>query len=131
MAILEQILEMDEEDQERAFSKSVVHDFFRQAEICFADMKVALEQGNLSKLSWLGNFLRDSSVSIGLTKVNDCCVKIQSMGQRRNEDDSADEPDEKKCLTGIKAMLEKAELECATSALILKEFFSDELEANQ
>jgi hypothetical protein len=53
------------------------------------------------------------------------------MGQRRDADDFADELDEKKCLANIRFMLEKAEVECTKSELILKTFLGDELEANK
>lgn len=34
----EQILEMDDDEEEREFSKSIVYDFFTQAESTFAKM---------------------------------------------------------------------------------------------
>lgn len=41
-ATFEQILEMDDEDDEREFSKGIVYGFFEQAETTFANMKKAL-----------------------------------------------------------------------------------------
>jgi osomolarity two-component system phosphorelay intermediate protein YPD1 len=38
----EQILEMDEDEDEREFSKSIVYDFFSQAESTFTKMDVNL-----------------------------------------------------------------------------------------
>lgn len=37
-ATFEQILEMDDEDDDREFSKSIVYDFFTQAESTFEKM---------------------------------------------------------------------------------------------
>ena len=38
----EQILEMDDDEDERDFSKSIVYDFFSQAETTFENMDKAL-----------------------------------------------------------------------------------------
>jgi osomolarity two-component system phosphorelay intermediate protein YPD1 len=38
----EQILEMDDDEEEREFSKSIVYGFFEQAEQTFTDMDEAL-----------------------------------------------------------------------------------------
>jgi osomolarity two-component system, phosphorelay intermediate protein YPD1 len=38
----EQILEMDDDEEEREFSKSIVYDFFQQAENTFGKMDVSL-----------------------------------------------------------------------------------------
>jgi osomolarity two-component system phosphorelay intermediate protein YPD1 len=38
----EQILEMDEDEEEREFSKSIVYDFFSQAESTFVKMDTNL-----------------------------------------------------------------------------------------
>lgn len=41
-ATFEQILEMDEDEDEREFSKSIVYDFFTQAESTFGKMDTNL-----------------------------------------------------------------------------------------
>jgi len=41
-ATFEQILEMDEDEEEREFSKSIVYDFFSQAESTFVKMDTNL-----------------------------------------------------------------------------------------
>ena len=41
-ATFDQILEMDDDEEEREFSKSIVYDFFQQAEGTFAKMDTEL-----------------------------------------------------------------------------------------
>lgn len=41
-ATFEQILEMDDDEEEREFSKSIVYDFFQQAESTFQKMDASL-----------------------------------------------------------------------------------------
>ena len=41
-AVFDQLLEMDEEDKEREFSKGIVVNYFEQAETTFANMDEAL-----------------------------------------------------------------------------------------
>lgn len=41
-ATFEQILEMDEDEEEREFSKSIVYDFFQQADSTFKKMDTEL-----------------------------------------------------------------------------------------
>ena len=41
-ATFEQILEMDDDEEERDFSKSIVYDFFTQAENTFGKMDTSL-----------------------------------------------------------------------------------------
>ena len=42
MPTFQQILEMDDDEEERDFSKSIVYDFFEQAESTFEKMEAAL-----------------------------------------------------------------------------------------
>jgi osomolarity two-component system, phosphorelay intermediate protein YPD1 len=42
MANVQQILEMDDDEEEREFSKSIVYDFFTQAESTFTKMDAQL-----------------------------------------------------------------------------------------
>merc|ERR1712032_1508713 len=62
-ATFEQILEMDEDEEEREFSKSIVYDFFTQAESTFGKMDSNLEQKNLRTLSELGHFLKEEGLA--------------------------------------------------------------------
>jgi len=120
----EQILEMDDDEDEREFSRSIVFGFFDQAEQTFTDMEGALKKSDLPTLSSLGHFLKGSSATLGLTKVKDSCEKIQHYGQKKDEAGTADIPDEKKCLELIKATLVSVKEEYAEVEKILRKFYT-------
>jgi len=94
MPTFEQILEMDDDEEEREFSKSIVYDFFEQAESTFEKMENALKDRDLPQLSSLGHFLKGSSATLGLIKVRDSCEKIQHFGAKKDETGNHDEPDD-------------------------------------
>jgi len=120
----EQILEMDDDEEEREFSKSIVFGFFEQAETTFKEMDQALEDGNLSELSSLGHFLKGSSATLGLTKVKDSCEKIQHYGQKKDEAGTTDEPDETLCLERIKETLVVVKEEYEEVEKVLRKFYA-------
>lgn len=124
ISTFEQILEMDDDEDEREFSKSIVFGFFEQAEATFVKMEDALKEKDLATLSSLGHFLKGSSATLGLTKVKDSCEKIQHYGAMKGEDGTADEPDDKKCLERIKETLETVREEYAEVEKSLKKFFA-------
>ncbi|GMM50759.1 Ypd1 protein [Starmerella bacillaris] len=76
-SIFSQILLMDEDENLRDFSKSIVENYFEQAESTFTDMDAALDQQDYDKLMRLGHFLKGSSASLGLVKVQATCEDIQ------------------------------------------------------
>ncbi|KAI8583723.1 hypothetical protein K450DRAFT_222470 [Umbelopsis ramanniana AG] len=84
MATFDQLLDMDDEE-DHEFSKSIVWDYFKQAEATFEDMDGALEKKDLSELSRLGHFLKGSSAAIGLRMVKATCEKIQNIGNLKDE----------------------------------------------
>ncbi|KAI1291615.1 histidine-phosphotransfer domain, HPT domain-containing protein [Xylaria venustula] len=118
-----QILEMDDSEDDREFSKSIVYGFFEQAEETFGKMDTALEQKDLEELYRLGHFLKGSSATVGLTKVKDSCEKIQRYGKRENVDGTP-ETDAELCLSRIKATLSTVKSEYADAEKILKNFFN-------
>ncbi|CAJ2511585.1 Uu.00g072100.m01.CDS01 [Anthostomella pinea] len=117
-----QILEMDDSEEDREFSKSIVFGFFEQAEETFESMDTALEEKNLDELYKLGHFLKGSSATLGLTKVKDSCEKIQRYGKKENEDGTP-EPDEALCLRRITDTLATVKTEYSEVEKILKKFF--------
>ncbi|KAF2202060.1 putative histidine phosphotransferase HPT1p [Delitschia confertaspora ATCC 74209] len=125
-ATFEQILEMDDDEEEREFSKSIVYDFFSQAESTFGKMDGYLEKKDLGQLSALGHFLKGSSATLGLTKVKDSCEKIQHFGQNKDETGTHDEPDDEKCLEKLKDTIAQAKQEFYDVEKILKKFYHDE-----
>ncbi|KAK5120294.1 hypothetical protein LTR85_006500 [Meristemomyces frigidus] len=122
----EQILEMDDDEDEREFSKSIVYDFFTQAESTFQKMDSNLEKKDLAQLSALGHFLKGSSATLGLTKVKDSCEKIQNFGAHKDETGTKAEPDAEKCLKNCKTTIEQAKIEFKEVEAALKRFYREE-----
>ncbi|KAK2625818.1 hypothetical protein QTJ16_005130 [Diplocarpon rosae] len=120
----EQILEMDDDEDDRDFSRSIVFGFFEQAEQTFEKMETALKEKDLAQLSSLGHFLKGSSATLGLTKVKDSCEKIQHYGQKKDEEGTTDEPDEQKCLERIKKTLVTVKEEYEEIEKVLKKFYA-------
>jgi len=119
----EQILEMDDED-EHDFSKSLVYDFFTQAETTFDKMDKNLEEKDLKTLSELGHFLKGSSATLGLTKVKDSCEKIQHYGQKKDETGAHDITEEE----GLKLLattIKQAKTEFVEVEKVLRKFYKD------
>ncbi|KAJ2399158.1 Phosphorelay intermediate protein [Coemansia sp. RSA 2559] len=80
--VFNQLLSMDDaNDEEYEFSQDIVFDYFEQAKTTFADMDKALSAKDLAKLSSLGHFLKGSSATIGVKKVQDSCKHIQYLGK--------------------------------------------------
>jgi len=119
----EQILEMDDDDEERDFSTSIVFDFFDQAKATFKNLDKALEEKNFDQLSALGHYLKGSSATLGLTKVKDSCEKIQHLGAHKDETGNKDEPDDEKTLKKIKTIVAQAKTEFEAAERLLRRFF--------
>jgi len=122
----EQILEMDDDEEEREFSKSIVYDFFEQAQVTFTKMDEFLEKKDLNQLSALGHFLKGSSATLGLTKVKDSCEKIQHFGAGKNDTGDRDEHDDEKSLANCKKTIEQAKTEFKEVEKILRRFYHDD-----
>ncbi|KAL9106420.1 MAG: hypothetical protein Q9227_008562 [Pyrenula ochraceoflavens] len=124
-ATFEQVLEMDEDDDDRDFSKGIVYGFFEQAEGTFAKMHTALEKKDLRVLSELGHFLKGSSATLGLIKIKDACEKIQHFGAHKDETGAVAEPDDQVCLDGITAALKECQSEYEEAAALLRRFYGE------
>ncbi|KAI9820682.1 MAG: hypothetical protein M1827_005051 [Pycnora praestabilis] len=124
-ATFEQILEMDDDEEEREFSRSIVYGFFEQAEGTFKKMESNLAKGDLASLSSLGHFLKGSSATLGLTKVKDSCEKIQHYGAHKDESGTINEPDDATCLNRIKHTLSEVKVEYQEVEKVLKRFYHD------
>ncbi|KAK5169966.1 signal transduction histidine kinase [Cryomyces antarcticus] len=124
-ATFEQILEMDDDEDEREFSRSIVYDFFTQAADTFRKMDEKLEEKDLEQLSALGHFLKGSSATLGLNKVKDSCEKIQHFGAHKDETGTKEEPDDEVCLSRLKTTIAQAKQEYAEVEIALKKFYHD------
>lgn len=120
--IFSQILEMDDSDIERDFSKPLVLNFFEQAEETFIKMDAALLQRDLSNLSGLGHFLKGSSATLGFNKIRDSCQIIQQYGHKQTID-GASEPNEDVCLKKITEALNRAKQDTAHLDRQMQQFF--------
>ncbi|EHA55568.1 hypothetical protein MCOR07_006753 [Pyricularia oryzae] len=118
----EQILEMDEDEAERDFSKPLVMGFFEQAEETFEKMDKALKDRDLKELSSLGHFLKGSSATLGFTKVKDSCQVIQQYGNKLKLD-GTEEPSEDVCYEKIDKALVDAKKDMESLKKLLNEFF--------
>jgi len=125
MPTFEQILEMDDEEEERDFSKSIVYDFFDQAEATFEKMDAALQERNLLELSSLGHFLKGSSATLGLIKVRDSCEKIQNFGAKKDETGNKDEPDDNVSLSRLKTEISATESAYHEVETELRKFYGE------
>ncbi|KAI1340095.1 histidine-phosphotransfer domain, HPT domain-containing protein [Xylariaceae sp. FL0016] len=119
-----QILEMDDSEDDREFSRSIVFGFFEQAEETFEKMDQALKDKDLDELYKLGHFLKGSSATVGLTKVKDSCEKIQRYGKKEKLDGTP-EDDEKLCLTKCEETIATCKEEYAEAEKTLQNFFGE------
>ncbi|MCJ1243934.1 hypothetical protein MMC30_001131 [Trapelia coarctata] len=121
----EQILEMDDDEDEREFSRSIVYGFFDQAEGTFKKMESSLAKSDLPQLHSLGHFLKGSSATIGLIKVKDGCEKIQNFGGMKDATGNHEEPDPQLCLRRIQETLPVLKEDYKEVEKKLKQFYHD------
>ncbi|KAF6221549.1 hypothetical protein HO133_002405 [Letharia lupina] len=121
----EQILEMDDDEDEREFSKSIVYGFFEQAEATFEKMIASLREQELATLSSLGHFLKGSSATLGMTKVKDSCEKIQHYGAHKDDAGQSTDMEDTVLLKKIKATVATVKVEYKEAERILKQFYHD------
>jgi osomolarity two-component system phosphorelay intermediate protein YPD1 len=124
-ATFDQILEMDDDEDEREFSRSIVYDFFDQAAETFRKMDTSLEEKNLPELSALGHFLKGSSATLGLTKVKDSCEKIQHYGARKDETGQTDVDDDALTLKRIGTSIADAKKDYKVAEGLLRKFYGE------
>jgi len=119
-----QILEMDDDEEERDFSKSIVFDFFEQATQTFQKMDDAVKGKDLKQLKELGHFLKGSSATLGLVKVRDSCEKIQHYGDMKDETGTNKEKDPKVCLDRLQKTVAVVKKDYADVEKELRKFYS-------
>lgn len=121
-----QLLQMDEED-DQSFSKSLILDYFEQAQTTFTSIKEALDKGDLDAASKLGHFLKGSSSAIGLVKVKNSCEKIQYVGNLRQPDGTGSTTPEE-ALAALNQLLVQAQAEFVEASEYLKALYGGTLE---
>ncbi|KAL8793574.1 MAG: hypothetical protein Q9195_003837 [Heterodermia aff. obscurata] len=125
IATFEQILEMDDDEEEREFSKGIVFGFFDQAEQTFEGMDKALASQDLNELSSLGHFLKGSSATLGLTRVKDSCEKIQHYGARKDERGDDTNKTDSQILELIALTVVEVKKEYKEAEKVLRRFYQD------
>ena len=143
---------MDDDEEERDFSKQIVYGFFEQAEATFDKMDAALYVSNLHSsshvtpshihgavpptltdpsrkdrdlptLSSLGHFLKGSSATLGLSKVKDLCEKIQHYGARKDEAGNSVNMDDAHFLGLVERTMKDVKSDYVAAEKVLKAFF--------
>ncbi|KAI8800495.1 signal transduction histidine kinase [Cladochytrium replicatum] len=72
----QQLLDMDEGDPDRCFSRSVLAHFFKRAEEIFDSIDTAFYHKNIVELGRLAHTLKGASAQVGLAKVPRTCEEI-------------------------------------------------------
>jgi len=120
MEIFGQILEMDDDEDDRDFSKSIVINYFEQAVQTFDEIDEALEAKDLKKLAELGHFLKGSSAALGVAKVQASCELIQNYGHLRGATEEV-------ALNKIGVLSGRVRVEYTEAEAWLKDFFKGEV----
>lgn len=108
MEIFQQILELDEDGESYDFAWEMAEAYFAQVETTFKEMEEAIAKKDCKTLSNLGHFLKGSSATLGVTKVQNTCESIQHYGGLRdNRTGKVLTPDV--ALSKIEAALKEAE----------------------
>ena len=79
----------------------------------------------MKTLSELGHFLKGSSATLGLTKVQASCEKIQHYGHKK-DDTGAHDITEEEGLAKLKTTIEQAKKEFHEVEKVLKTFYHDD-----
>lgn len=123
METFSQILELDEDDEDREFSKSIVSNYFEQVVVTFDDMQKAIDKRDLLSLSSLGHFLKGSSAALGIWKVQDTCEIIQHVGKKKPAGDKPPTLTDDEALRKLKELKLQAESEYAEAKKWLENYF--------
>lgn len=78
---------------------------------------------DLGDLSSLGHFLKGSSATLGLYKVQNSCEKIQNWGAGKNETGDHEVDDKALCLQHIKDVMPILQVDFKNAKKCLEEFY--------
>ncbi|KAG8969515.1 hypothetical protein FRC03_002376 [Tulasnella sp. 419] len=133
MEIFNQILEMDDDPDNRDFSPTIVIEYLEQAVETFIKMDTALKNKELDKLASLGHFLKGSSAALGIKRVRDCCESIQNYGHLRGDDPNNrdDKLDPEEALKRIAKLIVEVRGEYQIGKTWLEDFYGPALHAEQ
>ncbi|KAF7507709.1 hypothetical protein GJ744_010138 [Endocarpon pusillum] len=125
MSTFEQILDMDDDEDDKEFSKGIVFGFLEQAEQTFDKMEASLASKDLQELSALGHFLKGSSATLGFVKVKDQCERIQHFGAKKDETGTGNIQDEEYCLRMISEALAEAKKTFNEVAAQMRQYYAE------
>ena len=80
---------------------------------------------DLNKLSSLGHFLKGSSATLGLVKVQDYCEKIQNLGSGLDKTGTTSVDDREESLAGITSVLGEMKEEYKCVCVRFRKFYDD------
>ncbi|KAF9431285.1 hypothetical protein BGZ76_000478 [Entomortierella beljakovae] len=123
-ATFDQLLDMDDEE-DHEFSRSLVENYFEQAEKTFEELDEAMKKSQFSDLSRLGHFLKGSSAALGLKKIKTSCEKLQHYGNRKDAEGMETIEDDQ-ARTLIKALLSQMRREYDEAKSFLDAFYQVE-----
>lgn len=118
---------MDEDQDAREFSSSLVQNFFEQADSTFGLIQKAIDEKDLAELSSLGHFLKGSVAALGLTKLTNGFEKIQNYGAKKDEVGIVAVDDEELCLKRIVEAFAIVKDDFDLTRTWLKDFFGNTL----
>jgi osomolarity two-component system phosphorelay intermediate protein YPD1 len=120
-----QILDLDEDDDEREFSRQMAWAYFSQVGDTFKEMDKYLEEEDVAKLSALGHFLKGSSAALGVSKLQESCEKIQHYGLLRDEERDINLT-KLEAIKLIRSMLVKAKKDYVVAEDWLKKWYEED-----
>lgn len=123
MATFEQILELDDDDADRSFSKGIVENYYEQVDTTFDEMETALSSKDVAKLSSLGHFLKGSSAALGVTKVQATCETMQHNGQLK-DDEGSGTLNKDEAVKRIRVLVDRVRIEYAEAKKWFDDFFA-------
>lgn len=85
--------------------------------------RINREEKDLKELSSLGHFLKGSSATLGLTKVQKGCEKIQHYGARQNDEGNPSGDSNEKQLEKITTVLKQVRKDYTSAEKRMKAFF--------
>jgi len=124
METFNQILELEEDGETYDFAWEMASAYLDQAETTFKEMEEAIAGRNCKELSSLGHFLKGSSATLGVTKVQDACESIQHYGDLRDNKTGTIITSEV-ALSKISAALKEAKEEYKEAEAWLRKWYSE------
>lgn len=124
MEIFQQILDLDEDGESYDFAWEMAEAYFDQVGTTFKEMEEAIAKKDCKALSSLGHFLKGSSATLGVTKVQNTCESIQHYGDLRDNKTGKALTSEV-ALVKIDAALKRAEEEYKEAEVWLRKWHSE------